>query len=103
MILNRICHGDMAELYEMAGGDLDRASLRRASSAYRRMWNRAQRNLATRLLAASRDETGIRQVQDDVLLPLELSLVTRSHDELLTFWQVVDAACEALDHHELNR
>ena len=52
---------------------------------------------------ATFDPDEIRRLQHDVLVPLDLRLVTRSQDEPLTFAQVTAAAVEALDHHHLDR
>lgn len=62
-------------------------SAERASPRYRRMWCILQRGLATRLLATSGQAAEIRHVQQTVLIPVELRLVSRSHDELLSFAQ----------------
>ena len=84
----------------MAAGD---ASLPRVASSYRRVWNTAQSTIAARVLVVTFDPDEIRLLQHDVLVPLDLRLVTRSQDEPLTFDQVTAAAVEALDHHHLDR
>jgi hypothetical protein len=55
------------------------------------------------LRAANGSPDEIRQVQHDVLVPLELQLITRSRDEPLTFAQVTAAVLDAIDHHYLDR
>jgi hypothetical protein len=102
MVLNRICHGDSVELYDAAAGDVARAPMPGVSSAYHHMWNAAQRTVALRVLEAAHDAAEIRQLQHDVLVPLELQLVARSRNEPLTFVQVVDATIEALDHRQID-
>lgn len=102
MVLNRICHGDSVEIYDAAAGDGVRAPMPGVSSAYHQMWNAAQRTLALRVLEAAHDAAQLRQLQHDVLVPLELQLVARSRNEPLTFVQVVDATLEALDHHPID-
>ena len=102
MVLNPICHGDSAELFDIAAGDIGRTVLSGCSSAYHQVWNTTQRNLALRVLETAHDAAGVRELQQHVLVPLELRLITRSRTEPLTFTQVLTATLEALDHHQID-
>lgn len=103
MVLNRICHGDPVDIFDLATRVALRNPLVGVSSAYHQVWGTAQCAIATRLLVRALDPDEIRRLQHDVLVPLELQLITRSRDEPLTFAQVTAAAIEALDHHHLGR
>jgi hypothetical protein len=65
------------------------------------VWTTAQRSLATRLLEKALDPDEIRQVQHDVLVPLELRLIALSRDEPLTFAQVVTDTVHAIEEAPL--
>lgn len=103
MVLNRICHGDSVDIFGLAADDISRAPLAGVSSAYHHVWNTVQRTIATRLLERALDPEEIRQVQRDVLIPLELRLIARSRDEPVTFAAVTADAIDALDHYQLDR
>jgi hypothetical protein len=101
VILNRVAHGDLAEIHDTAAG-LGCTGPPSPSLNFHQVWKGPQRDLARRLLECAQDPDGIRQIQHDVLIPLELSLIARSATEQLTFVQVLAAALEALDHHQLD-
>ena len=103
MVVNRICHGDAVELYDLAAGAVSRTPLAGVSPSYHQIWNTAQRAMATRLLERAHDAEAIRQVQHDVLIPLELRLIALSHDEPLTFARVVADTVDAIEHAPLDR
>jgi hypothetical protein len=103
MILNRIAHGDSVDMFDMAVGQRRRTLLTGVPSAYHQVWSTTQSTIASRVLERALDTDEIRRLQHDVLVPLELELITRSHDEPLTFAQVTVAALDALDHHHLDR
>jgi len=103
MVINRICHGDSVDIFDLATRVAWRNPLAGVSSTYQQVWTAAQSTLAGRVLEQALDPDEIRQLQRDVLVPLELQLITRSQDEPLTFAQVTAAALDALDHHHLDR
>jgi hypothetical protein len=101
VILNRVAHGNSAEIHATAAG-LACTGSRSPTLNFHQLWRAHQRDLARRLLECAHDAEGIRQIQHDVLIPLELELISRSATEQFTFVQILTAALEALDHHQLN-
>jgi hypothetical protein len=102
MLVNRIAHGDIDELRGLVQGDTAPLTIVGAPAAYNRTWAMAQRSLVLHLLASGRAPDEIRRVQREVLVPLELQLITRSTTASLTLGSIVIEAVDALDQHRLD-
>jgi len=98
MVLNRLAHGDLTQMQRLARGEAGAPSM----NAYNRAWAMAQASLALQMLASRPDRDDIRRIQSDVLVPLELGLVSQSNREPFTLGQVVAKARDALDRHRLD-
>ena len=91
--LNRVAHADHCELLSGLGDDPSVGRPRR-----RLPWAETERFLAARLLAAGGGvPDGVRRVQSETLVPLELSMIDRVAAEGLGAADVLVAAAEKMD------
>ena len=103
MIVNRLAHGDIADLRGLLDGKTSPISMVAVPRGYNQAWIMGERALALRLLEAGHDAAQIRRVQHDVLVPLELQLISESTTDLFTLGRVVADARDALDQHWLGQ
>jgi hypothetical protein len=101
-MLNRLAHGTVEQL---AGTMLDGGpqGWRAHPSLGGPQWFAAERALAARLIGDRTTAQSLHRIQTEVLVPLELSLITRSRIETITAGQVIAEAGRALDEHSLGR
>jgi hypothetical protein len=102
MILNRLAHADADGLRRLARGQVPPTAFAGTPRGFDQMWTITQRSLAVRVLAAGRDPEAIRRVQHDVLIPLELGLITRSKVEVYSLVGVVNETIATLDRYRLE-
>jgi hypothetical protein len=93
-VLNRLAHADHDELVRLVGGVAGSPT-----PVTRRLpWAEAERFLAARLLADDgRTAEGLRRIQAETLVPLELSLVDRTTSERVSADGVLGAARTAVE------
>lgn len=89
--LNRLAHADRSELVTLVGGA--------ARGTLRAPWATTERFIAGRVLAQAPTPELLDQLQSQVLVPVELEMLSRSTAEGLDAEQVLAAAVSALDAH----
>jgi hypothetical protein len=89
--LNRVAHADRSELVTLVAGA--------ARGPLRAPWATTERFIAARVLAQASTPTLLDQLQSQVLVPVELAMLSRSKSEILDAEQVLAAAVSALDAH----
>jgi hypothetical protein len=87
-LVNRLAHGSIEQL-QAIGGREPRAVV--------------ERSLALRLLVGAGSPAGVRVAQQQVLVPVELSLIEQAKQGPVTVGVVAEAVTTALDHHLLGR
>ncbi len=90
--LNVLAHGTLAELREVATGQRWGS----AGSSCPRLWREALAFMASEVLDAAGDETGLRSIQQSRLVPLELMLADQYGFGALTPARLAGAVMTAL-------
>jgi hypothetical protein len=89
--LNRLAHGDRSELVTLVAGA--------TRGPVRAPWATTERFIAARVLAQAPTPTLLDQLQSQVLVPVELKLLSHARARGLDAEQVLAAAATALDTH----
>jgi hypothetical protein len=89
--LNRLAHADRSELVALVGGT--------ARGPLRAPWATTERFIAGRVLGRAPTSQLLDQLQSQVLVPVELAMLSRAKAEGLDAEQVLAAAVSALDAH----
>jgi hypothetical protein len=101
VMLNRLAHGTRDELAAL--GVAGHCGWRAHPSLGGPQWLADERALASRLIGIGTSAEALRTLQDEVLIPLELTLIARSRSESLSPQDVIGAASRALDEDRLDR
>jgi hypothetical protein len=101
VMLNRLAHGTRDELAAL--GVAGNCGWRVHPSLGGPQWLADERALASRLIGIGTSAEALRTLQDEVLIPLELTLIARSRSESLSPQDVIGAASRALDEDRLDR
>ncbi len=96
-VLNKLAHGSVADLIDLAGAD--RGGATGDPPTGEPAWLRAQRSLAAAMVTGATRPDDIVNSQRAVLVPLELWVIQRSRSEAITSRRVVELATEALADH----
>lgn len=94
-VLNRLAHADWSELVHLVEGDEPGRTA--GTGAPRVAWATTERFVAGQLLARAATPDRLRQIQLDVLVPVEMGLIDRSRVDRLTADDVLEAGAQALD------
>ena len=89
--LNRLAHADRSELVSLVGGA--------ARGPLRAPWATTERFIAARVLAQAPTPKLLDQLQSQVLIPVELDMLSSSKAKGMDAEQVLAAAVSALDAH----
>jgi hypothetical protein len=94
-VLNRVAHAEWSELVHLVEGNQpDRPG---SAGAPRVAWATTERFVAGHLLARAANPGRLREIQLEVLVPVEMRLIDRSKVDRLTADEVLEAGDEALD------
>jgi hypothetical protein len=93
-VLNRLTHADWSELERLVEGNQPGHP---QTEAPRVSWATAERFVAGHLLARAATPDRLRQLQLEVLVPVEMRLIDRSKVDRVTADEVLEAGADALD------